>query len=84
MSRFKVGNKVIIFTYGKDKFMITSSFGVIKKAIVDGVNNSLYQIILNNQQKIEAFEYQIFTEEEADREFKKWLIKTTKWDDLTN
>jgi len=60
MSRFVIGEKVALISCDKDTFAPTTSIGVIKMVTVDRINKYLYQIILNNQQKIEAFEYQIF------------------------
>ena len=72
MSKFKVDDKVIIINYGKDNFMISASYGVITSVIVDGINNSLYRVLLSNSQEIEAFCARTFSQKEAKKEFSKW------------
>tara|TARA_Y100000310_G_C20554434_1_gene749811 strand:+ start:849 stop:1082 length:234 start_codon:yes stop_codon:yes gene_type:complete len=73
MSRFKEGDKITVITYGKDKFMITATTGIITSVIVNGNHNSLYMVLLPNKQEIEVFCSQVFTEVEAKKEFNKWL-----------
>tara|TARA_R110000822_G_scaffold6177_1_gene26111 strand:- start:1519 stop:1758 length:240 start_codon:yes stop_codon:yes gene_type:complete len=69
-NKFEVGESAIIIKMGKDNFMAQVVPCLIFHNMMKGSMDPVYQVVLKNGQKVEAFETQLFTQKEAEKELK--------------